>query len=88
MSESNWEFKGKNPHTGRKYWEKKKKTKKVGKEEEKERGGKIKTSQKQQPFYDRGNYTADIVHDAMEKRDEEKEKAIREARGLPPEFEE
>ena len=34
---------------------------------------------------ERGSYNADIVGDAMDKRDEEKEKNVRMAKGLPTE---
>jgi len=34
---------------------------------------------------ERGNYTADIDSAALEKRDEQKEARVREAKGLPPE---
>jgi hypothetical protein len=76
-------FVGSNPDTGKKYFERRKVTvskptkKKVFSPEIKVRPTLTKK--------DRGNYNADIVGDAMEKRDEEKERNVRMAKGLPPE---
>lgn len=74
---SEWKFKEKNLSTGVKYWEKKKKRKEDKMKTEQKSG------QKDLSPEDRGNYTADVVADAMEKRDEQKEKAVREAMGQP-----
>ena len=77
---SEWQFKGQNPDTGRKYWEKKKNKKRKEEPMKKENElGQEMTAE------DRGNYNADIVADAMEEREEQKEKVVRKAMGLPKE---
>lgn len=77
---SEWKFKEQNQDTRKKYWDKKKTKKgKEGNMAKKEQEPKQATGTQ----LDRGNYNADIVADQMEERDEQKEKNVREAMGLP-----
>ncbi len=75
-------FIGSNPDTGKPYFERRK----VIVSEPAEREGSLsKTKIRPLTKKERGNYTADLVADGIEKRDEEKERNMRIARGLPPE---
>jgi hypothetical protein len=76
-------FVGKNPDTGRKYFKRVKVTApKSTKNKDSSSKTKMRTPRVEK---NRGNYNADIVGDAMDKRDEEKERNVRVAKGLPPE---
>jgi hypothetical protein len=76
-------FIGSNPDTGKKYFEKRKVT--VSKPVKKKSSSPEIKTHPPLTKEERGNYTADLVAEGMEKRDEEKEKNVRMARGLPPE---
>lgn len=76
-------FIGSNPDTGKPYFEKRKVS--IKSDPAKREDPSSKTEMRPLTNEERGNYTADLVAEGMEKRDEEKERAMREARGLPPE---
>ena len=76
-------FTGSNPITGRPYFEKRK----VVVSEPTKREGSPPKTEMHPPLTkkERGNYTADLVAEGMEKRDEEKERNMRNAKGLSSE---
>lgn len=75
-------FIGRNPDTGKPFFERRRA---IVSEPAKRKGPSFETEIRPLTKRERGNYTADLVVEGVEKRDEEKERNMRRARRLPSE---
>ena len=78
-------FIGRNPDTGKPYFERRKVKVTVPESTKKKDPSPELKIRPPLTKKERGSYNVDIVSDAMDKRDEEKERRMRKAKGLSPE---